>query len=264
MPSYITYAIRPGDTLGEIAARYGTTSDTLARLNGLVNPNLIYPGDTLSIPSSGQSDHADPAPGNAYDVLSLVVAHGMAERGKPYCGPMVGQPDHTRHGNPGWDCSAFVAGMYRNATNGVVKLTAYTDAAYDQTVPVDDPQPGHIVFYRYDDNDPDTTSRFPHMGIWMNDGETLDCRYGRGVGVHAHLATAREVRAPRGLTRANRRPTWEALLIANPNIRGQLTDWQEFRRQDGNDPLDWEEFRQHEIRIYAPDPGPLPPADFGA
>ncbi|RBR91590.1 LysM peptidoglycan-binding domain-containing protein, partial [Enterococcus faecalis] len=37
-----------GDDLSSIAAKLGTTYQTLAALNGLANPNLIYSGQTLS------------------------------------------------------------------------------------------------------------------------------------------------------------------------------------------------------------------------
>lgn len=54
-PDYITYVIQPGDTLSGIAAKYGTTYQTLAALNGLRNPDLIYAGNTLRIPESGNA-----------------------------------------------------------------------------------------------------------------------------------------------------------------------------------------------------------------
>ena len=44
-----TYTVRSGDTLSGIAARYGTSANALARLNGIQNPNLIYPGETLRL-----------------------------------------------------------------------------------------------------------------------------------------------------------------------------------------------------------------------
>lgn len=45
------YLIQQGDTLSDIAARYGTTVDELVRLNNIENPNLIFAGDTLLIPN---------------------------------------------------------------------------------------------------------------------------------------------------------------------------------------------------------------------
>ncbi|HJB83639.1 MAG TPA: LysM peptidoglycan-binding domain-containing protein [Candidatus Mediterraneibacter intestinavium] len=50
--SYQTYTIRSGDTLNGIAARYGTTVSELAKLNDISDPDRIYAGNTIRIPSS--------------------------------------------------------------------------------------------------------------------------------------------------------------------------------------------------------------------
>lgn len=52
------YSVQPGDTLSGIAARFGTDWPTLARVNGIANPNLIFPGQNVFIPGEG----GDPAP----------------------------------------------------------------------------------------------------------------------------------------------------------------------------------------------------------
>lgn len=44
-----TYTVVPGDTLSAIAARYNTTYQKLAMDNHISNPNLIYPGQKLTI-----------------------------------------------------------------------------------------------------------------------------------------------------------------------------------------------------------------------
>ena len=49
---YITYVIQPGDTLSEIAKRYGTTVDTLTKLNKISDPNKIYAGNTIRVPEN--------------------------------------------------------------------------------------------------------------------------------------------------------------------------------------------------------------------
>jgi LysM repeat protein len=51
------YVVRRGDTLGKIAARYGTSISRLAAINGLANPNHIYVGQRLKV-----SGKAAPAP----------------------------------------------------------------------------------------------------------------------------------------------------------------------------------------------------------
>lgn len=45
----IYYTVQSGDTLSGIAKRYNTTYRYLAELNGISNPNLIYPGQVLTI-----------------------------------------------------------------------------------------------------------------------------------------------------------------------------------------------------------------------
>lgn len=45
----VYYTVQSGDTLSEIASRYGTTVQEIVDINGIANPNLIYPGQTLRI-----------------------------------------------------------------------------------------------------------------------------------------------------------------------------------------------------------------------
>lgn len=45
----ITYTVQAGDTLSQIASKYGTTVSEIAGLNGISNPNLIYVGQVLKI-----------------------------------------------------------------------------------------------------------------------------------------------------------------------------------------------------------------------
>jgi len=48
--SFRTYAVQSGDTLGEIASRYGTTVSALAQLNNLADPGRLSIGQVLLIP----------------------------------------------------------------------------------------------------------------------------------------------------------------------------------------------------------------------
>jgi LysM repeat protein len=45
-----THVVKRGEYLKIIAARYRTTVNVLVRLNGIKNPNLIYPGQRLKVP----------------------------------------------------------------------------------------------------------------------------------------------------------------------------------------------------------------------
>lgn len=44
-----TYTVRGGDTLSAIASKFGTSWQNLQRINGLANPNLIFPGQVLRL-----------------------------------------------------------------------------------------------------------------------------------------------------------------------------------------------------------------------
>ncbi len=45
-----TYTVQPGDTLGAIAAAFGTTVKALQELNGIDDPSLIHSGQVLRVP----------------------------------------------------------------------------------------------------------------------------------------------------------------------------------------------------------------------
>ena len=67
-----TYTVRYGDTLSGIASRYGTSASTLASINGISNPNRIYPGQVLKL-SGGSSTRS-------YTVRSGDTLSGIASR----------------------------------------------------------------------------------------------------------------------------------------------------------------------------------------
>ncbi|MCL6634459.1 MAG: LysM peptidoglycan-binding domain-containing protein [Peptococcaceae bacterium] len=49
-----TYTVRTGDTLFEIARRFGITVERLARANNITNPELIFVGQVLTIPDDAE------------------------------------------------------------------------------------------------------------------------------------------------------------------------------------------------------------------
>ncbi|MBC3516361.1 LysM peptidoglycan-binding domain-containing protein [Neobittarella massiliensis] len=66
-----TYTVQPGDNLTWIAAQYGTTAAALAAANGILNADLIYPGQVLTIPG---------AAGSVYTVQPGDTLSGIAAR----------------------------------------------------------------------------------------------------------------------------------------------------------------------------------------
>jgi LysM repeat protein len=60
------HVVQPGEHLTAIANRYGTTPQAIASANNLVNMNLLYVGQRLTIPGSGSST----TQGNTYYVVN--------------------------------------------------------------------------------------------------------------------------------------------------------------------------------------------------
>jgi polysaccharide biosynthesis protein PslG len=55
-----TYVVQPGDNLYRISLKFGVTMDALQKANGIVNPDVVFVGQTLKIPAS--SGTATPFP----------------------------------------------------------------------------------------------------------------------------------------------------------------------------------------------------------
>lgn len=60
-PAAGTYTVKKGDTLSGIAAKYGTTYQQLAKINGIPDPNKIYPGQVIKLTGSAPKPAAKPA-----------------------------------------------------------------------------------------------------------------------------------------------------------------------------------------------------------
>ncbi len=79
-PAYAdtAYTVQPGDTLFLISVRFNVTMQAIMNANGIVNANLIYVGQRLTIPTGGGAATPPPAPGGTYivqrgDYLSLIA-----------------------------------------------------------------------------------------------------------------------------------------------------------------------------------------------
>ena len=67
-----TYTVKAGDTLSGIAEKYGTTYQHLAQINGISNPNLIYPGQVIKI--NGTTTNTTTYTVKSGDTLSGIAA----------------------------------------------------------------------------------------------------------------------------------------------------------------------------------------------
>jgi LysM repeat protein len=79
-----THTVQVGETLSDIAARFGVSVDALARANGISNPNLIVAGTSIAVPGArGSSDAGAPAPVSATEVGYLLEQEAIANGVNP-------------------------------------------------------------------------------------------------------------------------------------------------------------------------------------
>ena len=100
-----THTVASGETLGEIAGRYGVSSSTLASTNGISDPRRLQAGQTLTIPGSSGSGggvFTCPVPGGRYmndwgfprsGGRSHAGTDVFASRGTPVRAPASGRVD---------------------------------------------------------------------------------------------------------------------------------------------------------------------------
>jgi murein DD-endopeptidase MepM/ murein hydrolase activator NlpD len=75
-PPPAIYIVQRGDTLSLIARRYHTTVQSIAELNRIPNPNLVYVGQRLAIPSSAANASLS-SPFSVLELKPFPVAQGQ-------------------------------------------------------------------------------------------------------------------------------------------------------------------------------------------
>jgi LysM repeat protein len=68
-PASQTYIVKPGEHLSQIAQRYGISWTVIAQANNIANPDQIYAGQTLIIPTGNKpsNDYSSAVQTNGYD-----------------------------------------------------------------------------------------------------------------------------------------------------------------------------------------------------
>jgi len=56
----VEYTLRPGESVWDVAASFGTTADTILALNGLADPGLVVTGQRLLVPEPAEGTTAPP------------------------------------------------------------------------------------------------------------------------------------------------------------------------------------------------------------
>ena len=72
-----TYTVKSGDTLSDIAVRYGMTTKALQNLNNISNPNKIYAGQVLKVKGTAKKSTTKTS---TYTVKSGDTLSGIASK----------------------------------------------------------------------------------------------------------------------------------------------------------------------------------------
>ncbi len=78
------YRVQHGDALGSIASQFGTTTGRLQKLNGLSNPNRIYPGQTLLVSQGTGKPSAKVTPAAVSSAPKVAEASSTPEAPQTY------------------------------------------------------------------------------------------------------------------------------------------------------------------------------------
>lgn len=155
------YTVTAGDTLSEIALRYGMSVEELAEANGIVDPDYILSGQVLLLPRAGENAHGvplastDTSGGGAYvvqlgDTLSEIAelfgvpvaaiseANGLADphfilEGQMLTIPVVESP-LVRPIAPEIEALLEEFAAVEGLDPGLVKGLAYVESAWQQHV----------------------------------------------------------------------------------------------------------------------------------
>jgi LysM repeat protein len=177
------YAIKPGDTLSQIALRNRTTVEQLARANGIQNPDLIHAGKTLRIPAAqpgGQDAFIDPQkprgtgmpqlnppPSGTTQGAQQAIDVGRSLIGRAYGDPAGASAQPVGRNSSYMHCAQFVNAVYPD-------LPASAPQLHQMSTKGAEPRPGDVV-----------TSSQPapwgHVGIMTERGTILHSIPGRGV-----------------------------------------------------------------------------------
>ncbi|MCY0865162.1 MAG: LysM peptidoglycan-binding domain-containing protein [Sulfobacillus sp.] len=142
------YVVQAGNTLAGIAALFHTSWQNLATLNHLGNPNLIWVGETLTVPAGNANPAANP-PTSAS--VSLPVEAAPMSSGQAIASlalKYLGVPYVWGGASPstGFDCSGLV--QYVLGQVGIpIGRTTWAQYADVTKIPVSQLAPGDLVFF---------------------------------------------------------------------------------------------------------------------
>jgi murein DD-endopeptidase MepM/ murein hydrolase activator NlpD len=178
--------VKPGDTLSQIALRYGVTTHSLAVANGINNPARIYVGMILSIPSaqagSNSVVYASVGEGICTDVKLAQTGTGYFTR--PTRGYYLTQSFKTGH--PGVDLATDTGTGVLASDGGTVIFSGWNSAGYGNLVILDHNNGWRTYYAHLSEIDVECGQWVPRGSIIGAVGST-----GNSTGPHLHFEILR-------------------------------------------------------------------------
>ncbi|WDL95491.1 C40 family peptidase [Alicyclobacillus sp. ALC3] len=173
-----TYQVKPGNSLYEIANSFHISLSSLEEANPKVHNGLIYPGETIAIPSTTTASRTVPASVKTSPASSQSLAQEVLQTAYH----LEGIHYHWGGASPatGFDCSGFV--QYVFATHGIhLPRTASEQAQVGRPVPLSQLQPGDLLFFVNTYSYP--TKQVTHVAIYIGNGNVIESSSVRNQGV---------------------------------------------------------------------------------
>lgn len=176
-----SHTVRQGETLGEIALRYGVGATALAAANGITNSGRIYPGQVLSIPGaavgSASTRYASYGPG----LCEIQIGHGGSGYFiRPARRYIISQYFHPWH--PGIDLAMPTGSNIYAMDGGTVVYAGWNPAGYGNLVILDHGE-GWRTYYAH------LSQVYVNCGDWVPRGSIIAAsgNTGNSTGPHLHF-----------------------------------------------------------------------------
>jgi murein DD-endopeptidase MepM/ murein hydrolase activator NlpD len=184
--SATSHTVGQGETMGQIALRYGVTVSALAAANGITNSSRIYTGQVLSIPSaSAGSASVRYASYGAGLCINVEVEHsGSGYFIRPMRGYVISQYFHPWHS--GIDLAIPAGSKVYAADGGTVIYAGWNPAGYGNLIVLDHGNGWRTYYAHLSQINVECGEWVPRGSIIAASGNT-----GNSTGPHLHFEMLR-------------------------------------------------------------------------